>query len=103
LLGKFGNPCRSTQWKYELKEYRYPAHVNPRDTTSFMYMNLAISLLVDLGLDKETPDTIKADAAVTSTDLIDGDHFSAAARRTFLGCYYMSSAYVTRHVFKEGY
>ena len=65
-----------------------------------MYMNLAISLLVDLGLDKETPDAIKADAAVTSTDLIDGDHFSAAARRTFLGCYYMSSAYVTRHRFE---
>ncbi|PVH73568.1 hypothetical protein DL98DRAFT_594915 [Cadophora sp. DSE1049] len=70
----------------------YPAHINPRDTTSFMYMNLAISLLVDLGLDQETPNVNKADAAVTSTDLIDGDHFSAAARRTYLGCYYMSSA-----------
>ncbi|KAH7412843.1 hypothetical protein BKA64DRAFT_339090 [Cadophora sp. MPI-SDFR-AT-0126] len=69
----------------------YPAHINPRDTTSFMYMNLAISLLVDLGLDQATPNTNKTDAAIT-TDLIEGDHFSAAARRTYLGCYYMSSA-----------
>ncbi|KAH7348525.1 hypothetical protein BKA65DRAFT_398517, partial [Rhexocercosporidium sp. MPI-PUGE-AT-0058] len=70
----------------------YPAHVNPRDTTSFMYMNLAISLLIDLGLDQETPSANKSDAAVTSTDLVEGDHFTEAARRTYLGCYYMSSA-----------
>ncbi|KAK0121832.1 hypothetical protein ONS95_010113 [Cadophora gregata] len=70
----------------------YPAHVNPRDTTSFMYMNLAISLLVDLGLDQATPSMNKTDVAVTTSDLTDGDHFSAAARRTYMGCYYMSSA-----------
>ncbi|KAH6712351.1 hypothetical protein BKA61DRAFT_485453 [Leptodontidium sp. MPI-SDFR-AT-0119] len=69
----------------------YPVHVNPRDTTSFTYMNLAISLLTDLGLDREAPIT-KTDGAVTSTDLVEGDHFTAAARRTYLGCYYMSSA-----------
>ncbi|CZS93246.1 uncharacterized protein RAG0_03616 [Rhynchosporium agropyri] len=70
----------------------YPAHVNPRDTTSFMYLNLAISLLVDLGLDQETPNAEKFSPTVKSTGLIEGDQFTENARKTYLGCYYMSSA-----------
>ncbi|KAL2064298.1 hypothetical protein VTL71DRAFT_4792 [Oculimacula yallundae] len=70
----------------------YPAHVNPRDTTSFMYLNLAISLLVDLGLDQDTPSANKYNATIKSTGIIEGDQFTADARRTYLGCYYMSSA-----------
>ncbi|EKD21312.1 hypothetical protein MBM_00425 [Drepanopeziza brunnea f. sp. 'multigermtubi' MB_m1] len=70
----------------------FPAHVNPRDTTiTFMYMHLAIDLLIELGLDQESPSPTK-NTAITTTGLVKGDKFTPAARRTYLACYYTSSA-----------
>ncbi|KAI9055633.1 hypothetical protein LZ554_000577 [Drepanopeziza brunnea f. sp. 'monogermtubi'] len=70
----------------------FPAHVNPRDTTTtFVYMHLAIDLLIELGLDQESPSPTK-NTAITTTGLVKGDKFTPAARRTYLACYYTSSA-----------
>lgn len=55
-----------------------------------MYMNVAVSLAVDLGLDCEDPginsfDNMKIDG------LIEDNTFSKAARLAYLGCYYLSA------------
>jgi hypothetical protein len=72
---------------------RYPVHTNPKNNQSFMYMNLAISLVTDLGLDRETPNP----SAFNDFDLSglytkEGD-YSLAAKQAYLGTYYLSSAY----------
>ncbi len=55
-----------------------------------MYMSLAISLVVDLGLDRDSPKQASFNS-VSKIGLVDGEHFSKAARHAYLGCYYMSS------------
>ncbi|KAG9234968.1 hypothetical protein BJ875DRAFT_460185 [Amylocarpus encephaloides] len=69
----------------------YPIHSNPKNNQSFMYMNLAISLVTDLGLDRNHPTTNN----FTDYNMV-GLHadgaFTAAAKRAYLGCYYLSSA-----------
>lgn len=67
----------------------YPVHVSPKHNQSFMYMSLAISLAVDLGLDKSKP-SISCMSKIDTKGLIDGNQFSMAAKRAHLGCYYMS-------------
>lgn len=56
-----------------------------------MYMNLAISLATDLGLDRELPNLSNFNAIHTE-GLIEGEVFTQAAKRAYLGCYYLSSA-----------
>jgi hypothetical protein len=56
-----------------------------------MYMNLAISLTVDLGLDRETPVTNNF-GAINTQGLVDNGIFTNAAKRAYLGCYFLSSA-----------
>jgi hypothetical protein len=56
-----------------------------------MYMNLAISLATDLGLDRELPNLSNFNA-IRTEGLIEDDMFTKAAKRAYLGCYYLSSA-----------
>jgi hypothetical protein len=56
-----------------------------------MYMNLAISLVGDLGVDREKPG-LMGFTAINTEGLIEGDDFSKAAKRAYLGTYYLSSA-----------
>jgi len=56
-----------------------------------MYVNLAISLTGDLGLDAELPNPNNF-SNISTVGLIDGGVFTDAARRAYLGCYYLSSA-----------
>jgi hypothetical protein len=72
---------------------RYPIHANPRNNQSFMYLNLAISLTSDLGLDREAPN-LNGFSKISTEGLIDGASFTDAARRAYLGCYYLSCASV---------
>lgn len=53
-------------------------------------MNLAISLIADLGLDQEKPITDNFNE-IDTRGLTDGDDFSKEAKRAYLGCYYLSS------------
>jgi hypothetical protein len=54
-------------------------------------MNLAVSLTVDLGLDEEVPNPLNFNA-INTQGLIEGVLFTKAAKRAYLGCYYLSSA-----------
>lgn len=56
-----------------------------------MYMSLAISLVEDLGLDRETPGQMGF-TSISREGLTDGDGFSKASKRAYLGCYYLSSS-----------
>lgn len=67
----------------------YPHHVNPKNNQSFMYMNLCISLITDLGLDQDKPITVNFNE-IDTKGLAEGDDFSKAAKRAYLGCYYLS-------------
>jgi hypothetical protein len=66
-------------------------HSRPKNNQSFMYMNLAISLTVDLGLDRETPATNNF-GAINTQGLVDNGIFTNAAKKAYLGCYFLSSA-----------
>ena len=70
---------------------RYPIHSRPKNNQSFMYMNLAISLTVDLGLDRETP-VVNNFNAINTQGLVNNGVFTKAAKRAYLGCYFLSSA-----------
>ena len=59
-----------------------------------MYINLAISLIVDLGLDQAAPNTNNF-SSINIEGLIENGEFTTAAKRAYLGCYYMSSAWET--------
>jgi hypothetical protein len=56
-----------------------------------MYMSLAIGLVSDLGLDHEMP-SVKGFNSFSTEGLLEGSEFSKAAKRAYLGSYYMSSA-----------
>jgi hypothetical protein len=56
-----------------------------------MYVNLAIGLSLDLGLEKDTPAT-DSFHIVNTTNLIENGEFTAAAKRAYLGAYYVSAA-----------
>jgi hypothetical protein len=60
-----------------------------------MFANVAISIAVDLGLDKRHLDSnLTFNVDINTTGLLDGDGYSKAAQRAYLGCYYLSSSYV---------
>jgi len=72
---------------------RYPCHLRPKNRQAFMYINLALSILDDLGIGRRDvittglcPDNVEYEG------LIDDDGFSKAAQRAYLGCYYLSAA-----------
>ncbi|KAF4635325.1 hypothetical protein G7Y89_g2780 [Cudoniella acicularis] len=69
----------------------YPIQANPKNNQSFVYMNLAISLITDLGLDQETPN-FNSFNDISTERLFEGGSFSKAAKRAYLGCYYLSSS-----------
>lgn len=56
-----------------------------------MYMGLAISLIVDIGLDKESPNE-NSFHSFSSEGLVEGGVFTAAAKSAYLGCYYLSAS-----------
>ena len=58
-----------------------------------MYINLAISLTSDLGLDLELPN-LNRFGNISTEGLIDGAFFTDSAKRAYLGCYYLSSTLV---------
>ncbi|TVY94479.1 hypothetical protein LAWI1_G001210 [Lachnellula willkommii] len=49
-------------------------------------------LAIDLGLDRELPNLSNFNA-IRTEGLIENDEFTKAAKRAYLGCYYLSSAY----------
>ena len=60
-----------------------------------MYMNIAVSMTIDMGLDgRQSVERITRNPNVDIKDLFDGEEFTMAAKRAFLGCYYLSSSYV---------
>jgi hypothetical protein len=70
---------------------RYPIHSRPRNNQAFMYLALAISLVVDLGLERETPNMISFNT-FSSQGLVEDGLFTSAAKSAYLGCYYLSVA-----------
>ncbi|TVY71335.1 hypothetical protein LSUE1_G008616 [Lachnellula suecica] len=69
----------------------YPMLVNPKNNQSFMYMNLAVSLATDLGLDQAYPN-LSSFSAICAEGLIENDMFTQAAKKAYLGCYFLSSS-----------
>lgn len=69
----------------------YPIHLRPKNSQAFMYMGLAISLIVDIGLDKESPNE-NSFHSFSSEGLVEGGVFTAAAKSAYLGCYYLSAS-----------
>ncbi|KAH8591825.1 hypothetical protein B0O99DRAFT_266476 [Bisporella sp. PMI_857] len=69
----------------------YPLHSRPKNNQTFMYINVAISLAVDLGLHNENPSTDGFTAA-RQEGLVANGCFTQEARRAYLGAYYVSSA-----------
>lgn len=69
---------------------RYPMHVKLKTNQSFAYMNLAISLSLDLGLDNQIPNQTSFNM-VNPKGLVENGLFTVKARQTYLGCYYLSS------------
>jgi hypothetical protein len=72
---------------------RYPCHLKPKNQQAFMYINLALSILDDLGIGRRDcittslcPDNVEYEG------LMDDVGFSKPAQRAYLGCYYLSSA-----------
>lgn len=59
-----------------------------------MYMGLATSLIVDLGLDKDVPDE-NSFQSFSADGLIESGRFTTAAHKAYLGCYYLCSAFVS--------
>jgi hypothetical protein len=70
----------------------YPMHTKPRSNPCFMYMNLAISLATDLGLDQpELKANLFSDA--DTKGLVDEQgRWTIEARNTAIGCYVLSSS-----------
>jgi hypothetical protein len=66
-------------------------HSRPKNSQTFMYMGLANSLVVELGLDKETPNE-NSFQSYSCEGLIEGGVFTTAAKMAYLGCYYLSAA-----------
>jgi hypothetical protein len=69
-------------------------HSKPKNNQAFIYMNLAISIAVDLGLDQDHPN-MNVFSAFSKKGLIENGIFTKAGKRAYLGCYYLSSACVT--------
>ncbi|RDW65554.1 hypothetical protein BP5796_10246 [Coleophoma crateriformis] len=70
----------------------YPFHIRPKNNQAFMFLNLATSLVVDLGLDREYPNPNISISDIRLDGLIDGYVFTKAAKRAYLGCYYLYSS-----------
>ena len=68
-------------------------HSKPKNNQAFIYMSLAVSIAVDLGLDQDYPN-MNLFSAISTKGLIENALFTQAAKRAYLGCYYLSSAYV---------
>lgn len=69
-------------------------HSKPKNNQAFIYMNLAISIAVDLGLDQAYPN-MNVFTAISQKGLTENSLFTTAAKRAYLGCYFLSSALVT--------
>lgn len=56
-----------------------------------MYVTLAVGLALDLGLDRDISHSSKF-AVTNTTGLIENGDFSDAAKRAYLGSYFISAA-----------
>jgi len=72
---------------------RYPIHSGPKNNQIFMYINLAVSLAVDLGLHDDAHNSLNL-ISVKPDGLIVNGCFTQAAKRAYLGAYYISATYV---------
>jgi hypothetical protein len=66
-------------------------HVKPNNNQAFIYTNIAISIADDLGLGQQHPN-MNVFSAFNTKGLIGRSLFTQAARKAYLGCYYLSSA-----------
>ena len=71
--------------KMRSPETRYPLHARPKENQAFMYMNLAISIACDLGLDQEFPNP-NAFTTMSRKGLIENSLLTTPAKRAYLGC-----------------
>jgi len=58
-----------------------------------MYLNVAVSLAIDLGLHDELPNSLNFNT-IKKEGLITNGSFTQAAKRAYLGAYYVSATYV---------
>lgn len=74
--------------------FRYHLHFNPDREQLYQLSQLAVSMAVDLGINKPAPrDTTREVVAFmvgNSASLVDSAEV-LEAKRTFIGCYYVSS------------
>ena len=75
---------------------RYHFHLTPRSRQSYQFLQIAIGMTIDLGLDERPCDTRTQMARSQlshdgSDEILSSDEFySRETRRTYLGCYYLS-------------
>jgi hypothetical protein len=77
---------------------RAPMPTNQRTNPLFTYLNLAISLTNELGLDTEYPNPSRF-MPVDPTGLVKEGEFTVEAKQAYLGCYYISAMFVLDHPF----
>jgi hypothetical protein len=70
----------------------YPMHTKPRSNPCFMYMNLAISLATDLGLEQPQPIFNPFSDADTKGLVDEQGRWTIEARNAAIGCYVLSSS-----------
>ncbi len=73
---------------------RYPCYLRPKNRQASMYINLALSILDDLGIGCPDPTTSALCPNNVDYDGLQDEVgcFTKAAQRAYLGCYYLSSA-----------
>ena len=72
---------------------RYPIHSKPKNNQTFMYVNLAVSLAIDLGLHSKDPIALNFNS-IRQEGLIADGSFTQSAKRAYLGAYYILAAFV---------
>lgn len=79
--------------RFRLTLNRYPCHLRPKNRQAFMYINLALSILDDLGIGRREIFTIGLCLDNVEYEGLQDDFgcFTKAAQRAYLGCYYLSS------------
>ncbi|KAJ5159732.1 uncharacterized protein N7482_006736, partial [Penicillium canariense] len=80
--------CSSIAIEARLTNRMFHFHFNPRSPQTYRYLQIAISMVVDLGIEELIIDMTDGDNEL-------GDTYSREACRAYLGCYYISSVIST--------
>jgi hypothetical protein len=81
---------------------RFQFHLVPRSQQIYRYLQIAISVMIDLGLDQkfdnviqERSDLLLRDPSLRSRNVSSVHLLGNEGRRATLGCYYLSTMYGT--------